>query len=122
MTIADTAHVDFQCNHAKISGGAIYSIQHVTIAGSVQFINNSATQGGAIQSTITVTTDKNSQIIFQINHAKTFGGAIASSQHVTIAGSVQFNSASHGGAIMCGDTMTVDNNAQVLFQGNNAAS
>ena len=127
VTIADSAQVVFQGNHAKINiGGAIACLQHVSIAGSVQFINNSADlmHGGAIVSlgTIHMTIDKNSQVIFQGNHAKIFGGAIASQQHVTIAGSVQFinNSASHGGAISCSDNVTMDNNAQVLFQGNHA--
>ena len=52
MTVADTAHIVFQGNHAKNDGGGIASLQHVTIAGSalVQFINNSAYKGGAILS------------------------------------------------------------------------
>ena len=122
VTIADTAQVVFQGNHAKTFGGAIGSDQHVTISGSVQFIGNSADHGGAFFAQGTVTIDKNSQVIFQGNHAKVFGGAVVCNQHVTIAGSVQFinNSASQGGAIMCGHTMTVGNNAQVLFQGNHA--
>ena len=123
VTIADNAQVVFQGNFANTFGGAITSSQHVTIAGSVQFINNSANNGsgGAIGS-VNVTIADSAQVVFQGNHAKIFGGAIASQQHVTIAGSVQFinNSASHGGAIMCSDNVTMDNNAQVLFQGNHA--
>ena len=124
VTIADNAQVVFQGNHAKHLGGAIGSDLHVSVAGSVQFISNSADHGGAIISKGTVTIEKNSHVIFQGNHAKTFGGAISSSQlaHVNISGSVKFinNSASQGGAIMCGDTVTIDNNAQVIFQGNHA--
>ena len=121
MTIADTAQVVFQGNHAKTFGGAITSFQHLTIAGSVQFINNSANQGGAIDSDVNVTITDNTQVVFQSNRAKTGGGAIFS-HHVTIAGSMQFinNSASNGGAISCFDTVTTDNNAQVRFQGNHA--
>ena len=57
----------------------------VTIAGSVQFINNSANlQGGAIHTDVNVTIAVNAQVLFQGNHAKTLGGAISSSQHVDI--------------------------------------
>ena len=123
VIIADNSQVVFQGNHAKTYGGAIVSY-HVTIAGSVQFINNSAGQGGAVDSVVHVTTADNAQVIFQGNHAKTFGGAISSSQQVTVAGLVQFinNSADQGGAILCSDTVTIDNNAQVRFQGNHADS
>ena len=53
---------------------------------------------------VNVTIADTTQAVFQGNHAKTFGGAIASSQHVAITtGSVQFinNSANNrsGGAI-----------------------
>ena len=122
VTVADTAQVVFQGNHAKTFGGAIASFQHVTIAGSVQFINNSANQGGAIDSDVSVTIANNAQVVFQGNHAKTFGGAIASSQHVTIAGSVQFinNSANQGGAIDSDVSVTMADNAQGVFQGNHA--
>ena len=148
VTIADNAQVVFQGNHAKINGGgAISSGQHVTIAGSVQFINNSAYQGGAISSVISVIIADNSQVGFQGNHAKPLGGAIGSRQNVTIAGSVQFinnsayyggaidsvgsvtiagsvqfinNSADYGGAIESGGNVTTADNAQVVFQGNHA--
>ena len=124
VTIADTAQVFLQGNHAKVNGGAIVSYHHVTVAGLLQFINNSANEGGAIYSSVSVTVDKYSQVIFQGNHAKAYGGAISSSQLVTVAGKVQFinNSARQGGAILCTHTVTVDNNAQVLFQGNHADS
>ena len=124
VTIADTAQVFLQGNHAKVNGVAIVSYHHVTVAGSLQFINNSANEGGAIYSSVSVTVDKYSQVIFQGNHAKAYGGAISSSQLVTVAGKVQFinNSARQGGAILCTHTVTVDNNAQVLFQGNHADS
>ena len=122
LTIADNAHVVFQGNHAKTHGGAITSHQHVTIAGSVQFINNSADQGGAIDCNGNVTIAYNAQVVFQGNHAKTSGGAIVSIQHVTITGTVQFinNSASQGGAIDSDGNVTIADNAQVVFQGNNA--
>ena len=122
VTIADNAQVVFHSNYANTFGGAIDSFQHVTIAGSVQFINNSANLGGAIVSGGKVTIANTAHMVFQSNHAKTFGGAIGSHQYVTIAGSVQFinNTASQGGAITCGDTLTIDSNAQVLFQGNHA--
>ena len=45
VTTADNAHVHFRGNHAKEFVGAIYSTEHVTIAGSVQFINNSYYSG-----------------------------------------------------------------------------
>ena len=120
ITIANNAHVVFQGNHAKQFGGAIGSLQHVTIAGSVQFINNSANQGGAINSNVNVTIADHAQVVFQGNHAKTSGGAIGSNQHVTIAGSVQFinNSANQGGAI--DSDVTIADHAQVVFQGNHA--
>ena len=90
--------------HVKYFGGAIVSSHHVAISGSVQVINNSAKQGGAIYAdVVNVTIADTTQAVFQGNHAKTFGGAIASSQHVAITGSVQFinNSANNrsGGAI-----------------------
>ena len=123
-TIADNAQVIFQGNHAIQFGGAIYSSQHVTIAGSVQLINNSAYQGGAIDANSNVTIADNAQVVFQSNHVKQDGGAISSGQHVTVAGSVQFinNSANHGGSIRSDATMTIANNAQVVFQGNSAES
>ena len=120
MTIANNAQVVFQGNHAKTSGGAIASLQHVTIVGSVQFINNSANQGGAIDSDVNVTIAYRAEVVFQGNHAKTYGGAIFSIHHVTIAGSVQFinNSANQGGAV--DSNVTIADNAQVVFQGNHA--
>ena len=122
VTIAQNAQVVFQGNHAKTFGGAIASSQHFTIAGSVQFINNTASQGGAIDSAGDVTIANKAQVVFQDNHAKTYGGGIASSQHVTISGSVQFinNTANHGSAINCDENVTIANNAQVVFQGNHA--
>ena len=123
LTIADNAQVVFRGNHADTAGGAITSLRHVTIAGLVQFINNSAAYwGGAIDSDGTVTIADNAQVVFQSNHAKTLGGAIYSFQHVTIAGSVQFitNSAGYGGAIDSDGNVTIADNAQVVFQGNHA--
>ena len=152
VTITDNAQgVVFQGNHARDSGGAIDSRQHVTIAGSVQFINNSAGNGGAIQCSGDVTITDNAQdVVFQDNHAiSTDGGAIFSHQHVTIAGSVQFvnnsanqvggaidskdgtiiagsvqfinSSANQGGAIVSYGNVTITDNAQgVVFQGNHA--
>ena len=125
ITIADNARVIFQGNHAEDTGGAIASSQHVTIAGSVQFINNSAGYGGAIVSYGNVTITDNAQdVVFQGNHAIDTGGAISSRQHVTIAGSVQFinNSADNeGGAIDCySGNVTISDNARVVFQSNRA--
>ena len=62
----------------------------------------------------------NTHVVFQGNHAKSNGGAIASNQNFTIAGSVQFinNSADQGGAIDSGGDVTIADNAQVVFQGN----
>ena len=122
VTIADNAQVVFQSNRAKTFGGAIFSHQHVTIAGSVQFINNSANQGGAIDSDVNATIADNAQVVFHGNYAKASGGAIASSQHVTIAGSVQFinNSANLGGAVNANVNVIIANNAQIVFQGNRA--
>ena len=122
VIIADIAQVVFQGNHARDNGGAITSSQHVIIAGSVQFINNSADQGGAIDSVGDVTIADNAQVVFQGNHVKLLGGAITSSQHVIIAGSVQFinNSADQGGAIDSVSSVTIADNAQVVFQGNHA--
>ena len=122
LTIAENAQLLFQGNQAKTYGGAITSHQQVTIAGSVQFLNNSADQGGAIHSNGNVTIADNTQVVFQANHANTYGCAIYSSHNVTIAGSVQFinNSADYGGAIGSGGNVTIAENAQVLFQGNHA--
>ena len=122
VIIADNAQVLFQGNHAKTTGGAITSLQHVIIAGSVQFINNSADQGGAIDSDGNVTIAENAQVGFQGNRVKVLGGAISSGKHVTIAGSVQFinNSAIQGGAIVSDGSVNIAYNAQVLFQGNHA--
>ena len=125
VRIADNAQVLFQGNHATDIGGAIASFEHVTIAGKVQFNNNSAIQGGAVYSNGSVSTDDNAQVLFKGNHADTVaGGAIASGQHVTIAGSVQFinNSAYQGGAVVSNGNVTIANNAQVIFQGNYAES
>ena len=122
VTIVANSQMYFQGNHAKINGGAIDSAQHVTIAGSVQFINNSADQGGAIDSKGCITIDNNAQMVFQGNHAKTNGGAVISRQHVTIAGSVQFinNTAYQGAGINSDGNVTIADNAQLLFQGNHA--
>ena len=126
VTITDNAqYVLFQGNNARDFGGAIYSLQHITIAGSVKFINNSADWGGAIICYGNVTITDNAQDVgFQGNNARDFGGAIASSQHVTIAGSVQFinNSADHGGAIDStgGHDVTITDTARVVFQSNRA--
>ena len=124
ITIADNSFSVFIGNHAKDNGGAIFSGQHVIIAGSVQFINNSAGYGGAIGSYGDVTiTDNARNVVFQGNHANNYGGAIISGQHVTIAGSVQFinNSAGYGGAIgSYGDVTITDNARDVFFQGNHA--
>ena len=79
----------FQGNHAEEFGGAI-SGQHVTIAGTVEFINNSADQGRAIDTMDTLIITDNATVVFEGNHATAHGGAIASIQHVTIAGTVQF--------------------------------
>ena len=97
VTIADNAHVVFQGNEATNHGGAVSSSQHVTVAGSVQFISNSASLGGAIDSDDTITIADNALQVFQGNNAKQFGGAISTSQHVTIAGTVDFinNSAAY---------------------------
>ena len=121
VTIADNAQVLFQGNHAKILGGAIDSSQQVTIAGSVQFINNSAYQGGAIDTRVSVIAD-NAQVVIQGNHADTFGGAILLSQQVTIAGSVQFinNTADVGGSIYSVDSVTITDSAKAIFQSNHA--
>ena len=71
--------------------GAITSRQHVTIAGpgSVQFISNSPSQGGALASA-------GDCVVF-------------SSQNVTVASSVQFinNSADQGGAIDSDGSVTI---------------
>ena len=111
MTIANNAQVVFQGNHAKTSGGAIASLQHVTIVGSVQFINNSANQGGAVDSNVTIA--DNAQVVFQGNHAIILGGAIITGQHVTVAGSVQLinNIAYVGGAIASNGNVTIADNA-----------
>ena len=131
VNTANNSHVIFQDNHAIRNGGAIISGQHdVTIAGSVQFINNSADQAGAINCAGSVIIADNAQVVFQSNHADVYnggasssGGAI-SSWHVTIAGSVQFinNSAYNGGAMDSGGSVTISDNAQVVFQGNHAES
>ena len=120
VIIAYNALVVFQGNHAKTFGGAILTPQHVTIAGSVQFINNSADYGGAIVSGGSVTITYNAQVVFQGNHAKTYGGAIATPQHV-IDGSVQFinNSARYGGAI-ASINVTIADNTHMVFQANHA--
>ena len=152
VTITDNAQdVVFQGNHARDIGGAIFSFQHVTIAGSVQFINNSADyEGGAIDSySGNVTISDNAQdVVFQSNRAD-YGGAIASNgviinatqfcfqgnqaesaggaiivfSNAELAGSVEFfnNTALLGGAIvMFQGTLTVANNASVIFRGNRA--
>ena len=122
LIIADNAQVVFECNHVKTDGGATFTFQHTTIAGSVQFINNSADYGGGAMYCDGVTITDIGRVIFQGNRAKTYGGAIASMQHVTIAGSVQFiyNSALWGGAIDSGGSMTIADNAQVVLECNRA--
>ena len=125
ITIADNSLSVFLGNHAKNNGGAIFSSQHVTIAGSVQFINNSAYSGGTMYCYGVTVTDIAQDVVFQDNHAIHGGGAIASRKHVTIAGSVQFinNSADYGGgaAIESYGSVTITDNAQdVVFQGNHA--
>ena len=120
VTMADNTQVVFQGNHAMTTGGAIACGQHVTIAGSVQFINNYASKGGAIASGGDVTMNNNAHAVFQGNRATVLGGGIDSVQHV-IAGSVNFinNSADQGGAIDS-VSVTIADNVQVVFQGNHA--
>ena len=84
MTIADNALMVFQGNHAETFGGAIASSKHITIAGTVQFISNSAYQGGAIASDESVTIADNAHAVFQGNEATNHGGAVSSSQHVIL--------------------------------------
>ena len=95
VNIADNAQVVFQANHAETLGGAI--------AGSVQFINNSANDGSEVplsQTKLSPWQPTRQKWILK-DCAMEAGGAIASGEHVTIAGSVQFtyNRASQGGAI-----------------------
>ena len=121
VSIADNAQVLFQDNHADTDGGAIYSEYHVTIASTVQFINNQAFQGGAISSNYNVSIGNNAQVVFQGNYADNVGGAILS--NVVLGGNVQFisNTAQIGGAVsMFPGPMTITNNAEVTFQGNRA--
>ena len=125
LTIADNAQVVFRGNHADTAGGAIYSFQHVTIAGAVQFINNSAAYwGGAIVSDGTVTIADNAQVVFECNRADNAGGAmVINSDLLQLAGRVQLidNTAVIGGAIaMFPGYMAVASNAMVVFQGNHA--
>ena len=123
VTITDTAHVVFQGNYAKNFGGAIDSFQHVAIAGSVQFTNNSAIQGGAIASDGAVSIFDSAHLVFTANHADSQGGAIATNSIVLLAGNVTFisNTAQLGGAISTlPGKVTVANNALVCFQGNHA--
>ena len=123
MTVSDNARVVFKCNHANHFGGAIFSRENVTIAGSVQFINNSADEGGAIEADDSVTIAENAQVVFQDNRVKVLGGAISSGKLVTIAGTVQFinnYSAYQGGAIFSHNNMTIANNGEAIFQGNHA--
>ena len=127
VIITDNAQdVVFQGNHARDFGGAIYSRQHVTIAGSAQFINNSADVGGAFVSDNVTITDNAQDVVFQGNHARDIGGAIMFFQHVTIAGSVKFinNSADNeGGAIYSFiGNVTISDNARVVFQSNRAGN
>ena len=122
IVVANTSKAVFQGNRASKDGGALGSGQHTTIAGSVHFINNTADQGGAINSNDNVTIDANAQISFCGNNADTAGGAISSVQHVTVAGTVQFieNSALQGGAIDSDGSVSITNSALVIFSGNNA--
>ena len=98
----------------------------ILLAGTVEFTNNTADNGGAISIMDgDLSIADNVHVVFQGNHAKTLGGAIASRKHVTIAGSVQFvsNTAQLGGAISISNFpghMTVADNAQVVFKGNHA--
>ena len=123
ITIADNSFSVFLGNHAINDGGAIFSSRHVTIAGSVQFINNSADyDGGAIHfDGNVIITDNAQDVVFQGNHAIYLGGAIRSRQHVTIAGSVKFinNSADMGGgAIGSNDVITIAGSVKFI---NNSA-
>ena len=121
VTITDNAQVGFHGNHARGNGGAIGSSQNVTIAGSVQFINNIADQGGAVDSNGNVTIADNAQVMYQGNYAFSAGGAVFCDQRVTIAGVVQFinNIANLGGAI-ASVKLTVADSAKSFFQDNHA--
>ena len=73
------------------------------MAGSVQFISNSANQAGAIIITFNrnLIIAHNAQVTFQGNSAHREGGAILTYSSVVLGGSVQFinNTAKFGGAI-----------------------
>ena len=89
----------------------------------MQFINNSASHGGAFICGGTVAINNITQLLFLGNHAERLGGAIVILADMLLAGSVQFmsNTAQLGGAIcMVSGYVTVANNAEVVFQGNHA--
>ena len=121
LTIADYAEVIFCGNRAWYVGGAIYTVQSISLGGRVQFIENTAHSGGAVYSGEYLTITKNARVEFQGNYANDQGGAIYSKNNVTIEGMVKFldNSANTGGAIFSEDsieTITGD----TLFQDNHS--
>ena len=72
-------------NHADKIGGAIVILANTVLAGSVQFINNTAQLGGAISMfSGYLTVANNADVVFQGNHAYQVGGAIHSSGDIIV--------------------------------------
>ena len=100
----DVTNTTFSSNSSGSSGGAVYSVGSVVVAGST-FNSNTTSSGGAIYlpwliylatgSSLNVT-----NTTFSSNNATSSGGAIYSSVSVTVADSTfSSNTATNGGAI-----------------------
>lgn len=129
FAITNNNDVTFKGNHVygedTSRGGAIYCSK-LQIEGNqdINFIDNSASHGGAISGTSTFT--QNGNITFSDNKARTYyGGAISGTPTFTQNGDITFsgNSAKlHGGALYGGNTITFEGNGNIIFSENSAES
>ena len=82
------ARTIFESNRAMERGGAIYSVDDSmwSIKGSLIFLNNVATLGGAMSlvGSSKLILSKNSDVVFSQNHANTNGGAIYFADRISI--------------------------------------
>ena len=98
-------------------GGAIVVVASIVLAGSVQFISNTALLGGAISMLPGyLTVANNAKVVFQGNHAYHVGGAIHSNRDIVVNYGIEkcsklenntkmdllHNTAEHGGSAMYG--------------------
>lgn len=120
----------FEQNRADDRGGGIYSMQEVDMqsGGAIKFSNNAAGADGAtIYSLSDVTLNAGEKgILFEMNKAGGRGGALFSSQQVSLEsdGAITFNyndAKGDGGAIYASELTMTAGEGGILFEGNSSS-